>query len=228
MFQASHPRGFGGPAIGPLNGGHGGLHRRVPRRRRGARRADRGTGASARPGPLGRRLVASVVLALLACPMAQAASIALAGGYGEDTNVWGVAVAWDAVQPLLVRESWRAVGRLEVDVMELRSRGTGTAGYRSVGTMGATPGVRIERPGDAYAPFVEAGFGFNFLTHTEMYGGKRYGVAFQFGEFVGVGIRVGPEGAGEIGVRLQHLSNGEIKQPNTGITFAVLRLAYHY
>ena len=49
--------------------------------------------------------------------------------------------------------------------------------------------------------------------------------AFQFGEFIGVRRRLAVRGDYELGVRLQHVSNGGIKHPNDGITYPMLTLS---
>jgi hypothetical protein len=52
--------------------------------------------------------------------------------------------------------------------------------------------------------------------------------AFQFGEFVGTGVNFGDRGEYGVGVRIQHISNGCIKQPNYGATFGEFRISYRW
>jgi lipid A 3-O-deacylase len=40
-------------------------------------------------------------------------------------------------------------------------------------------------------------------------------------------MRFGPRDRYDVGLRLQHLSNGGIRKPNPGIDFVQLRLQYH-
>ena len=91
-----------------------------------------------------------------------------------------------------------------------------------------TPTARFEWPKEACVPFIDAGVGIIFLSHTRLQEEQQFGVALQFGEFLGVGLRFGESGAYEIGVRLEHLSNANIKFPNDGITLGVVRVAYHF
>jgi hypothetical protein len=79
-----------------------------------------------------------------------------------------------------------------------------------------------------YAPFIDVGVGINFLSHTKLQEEQQFGIAFQFGEFFGAGFHFGQSSAYEIGVRLQHMSNANIMLPNDGITFGVVRVAYHF
>jgi hypothetical protein len=52
--------------------------------------------------------------------------------------------------------------------------------------------------------------------------------AFQFGEFAGAGVNFGDRGEYGVGVRIQHISNGCIKQPNYGATFGEVRISYRW
>lgn len=137
-------------------------------------------------------------------------------------------MGWDADSPLVERDTWRVTGHVEVDVMQLQGRRSNPGGYQSLATIGATPIARIEWPNEAYVPFVEVAVGINLLSHTTLQEEKHFSTAFQFGEFLGAGLRFGTGGAHEIGVRLQHMSNADIKKPNDGITFVVVRAAYHF
>jgi len=176
-----------------------------------------------------RCLPAMVVgLAANAASIASAESIALSAGYAEQTNVFGIAAVWDASSPLIERETWRVTGHVELDVMDLQGRRSNTGGYQSIAAIGVTPTARFEWPDEGYATFIDVGVGINFLSHTSLQEVQQFGIALQFGEFLGTGLRFGQSGAYEIGVRFEHMSNGNIKFPNDGITFGVVRVAYHF
>ncbi len=90
-------------------------------------------------------------------------------------------------------------------------------------------GLRLaEWPARAWSPFVELGAGINLLSHAALQPARVFSTAFQFGELGGVGVRFGTAGAYELGLRVQHISYGGIKQPNDGITFVVVRLACQF
>ena len=57
---------------------------------------------------------------------------------------------------------------------------------------------------------------------------RRFGTRFQYGDHIGVGVRYGPRYRYDLGVRLQHLSNGGLADPNPGINFVQVRLAYRF
>jgi hypothetical protein len=75
--------------------------------------------------------------------------------------------------------------------------------------------------------FVEAGIGVRLLSATRINEERRFGSAFQFGEIGGLGISFGEHRRYELGAYVQHVSNGSIKQPNSGLTYfgVVLRTA---
>ena len=160
--------------------------------------------------------------------IASAESIAVSAGYAEQTNVFGIAAVWDAKSPLMDRDTWLITGHIELDVIGLQGRRSNTGGYQSLGAIGVTPTARFEWPSARCAPFIDVGVGINFLSHTSLQEEQQFGIAFQFGEFLGTGLRFGQHGAYEVGVRLEHMSNANIKFPNDGITFGVVRLAYHF
>jgi lipid A 3-O-deacylase len=176
-----------------------------------------------------RRLVATAVgLVANAASIASAQSVALSAGYAEQTNIFGIAVVWDAGSPLLERSDWRLTGHIELDVMDLQGRRSNTTGYQSLAAIGVTPIARFEWPKEEHAPFIDVGIGINFFSHTTLQEEQNFGIALQFGELVGAGLRFGQKGAYEIGVRVEHMSNADIKFPNSGITMGLVRVAYHF
>lgn len=52
------------------------------------------------------------------------------------------------------------------------------------------------------------------------------GIAFQFGDHLGVGMIFGDRGQFDLGYRFQHVSNADIKKPNSGINIQQIRFAY--
>lgn len=91
-----------------------------------------------------------------------------------------------------------------------------------------TPVISL-RPfaGSVLSGYLEAGVGIHLLSHTSI-DERVFSTAFQFGEFLGAGIDFGGRERYSIGFRVQHISNGCIKEPNWGITFGELRFAYRW
>ena len=77
------------------------------------------------------------------------------------------------------------------------------------------------------AVYAEIGVGVHLLSATRINEQREFGSALQFGEQGGAGFIFGA-GRYELGVYVQHISNGRIKEPNDGITYVagVLRAAF--
>ena len=95
---------------------------------------------------------------------------------------------------------------------------------------GLTSVLRLQRtaPGREPQPYFEAGLGVHLLTEAHINGHRELDMAFQFSEVLGVGIRFGPRHEYDLGLRLQHVSNGSISEHNDGLTFGSVGFAYHF
>lgn len=91
--------------------------------------------------------------------------------------------------------------------------------------LGVTPVLRFQRD-DGKGFYGEAGIGLNLFSKLYRNNDKVLSTAFQFGDHIGAGY-VFSNGL-DLGIRLQHFSNGGIKEPNGGVNFAVARVAYKF
>jgi lipid A 3-O-deacylase len=95
----------------------------------------------------------------------------------------------------------------------------------NIDDVGITPVFRFQNTDNA-GLYAEAGIGAHYLHGTYDNNGRQLSDNFQFGTHIGFGYvfsnRV------DIGLRLQHISNGGIKNPNDGVNFAGLRVAYPF
>ncbi len=91
--------------------------------------------------------------------------------------------------------------------------------------IGFTPVFRFQKD-DKKGLYAEAGVGVHLMSHLYDNNGRRFSTAFEFGDHVGFGY-VFNNGL-DLGLRVQHFSNGSIKEPNNGANFAVLRTAYRF
>jgi hypothetical protein len=74
--------------------------------------------------------------------------------------------------------------------------------------------------------YAEAGIGVHLFSHVYNNNGRRFSTAFQFGDHLGAGY-VFANGL-DVGLKVQHFSNGAIKHPNPGANLAVVRVAYPF
>ena len=95
----------------------------------------------------------------------------------------------------------------------------------SLNDLSVVPVFRFYPDGrDAGVYFFEAGIGAHLLSRTAIDEGRRFSTALQFGDMVGVGWRPNPPSHWELGLRVEHVSNADIKKPNDGVTFYQLRV----
>ena len=76
--------------------------------------------------------------------------------------------------------------------------------------------------------FGELGVGASLMDRTYHTPERQFSSNFQFTEVMGVGLSLGDHGQHELGLRLQHFSNGGIKKPNPGETFVRARYTYRF
>jgi lipid A 3-O-deacylase len=93
---------------------------------------------------------------------------------------------------------------------------------------GVTPAIRFTHGGAAEDVWhYDLGFGGHLMSRTSL-GPQVFSTAFQFGEFAGVGVLLGDGGRYDVGLKLIHQSNGNLKKPNDGMDFLVLRMAVRF
>lgn len=74
--------------------------------------------------------------------------------------------------------------------------------------------------------YVEGGIGVHVLSKLYNNNDDKLATAFQFGDHIGVGYVFNNNW--EVAAKIQHFSNGGIKKPNSGVDYAVVKLAYRY
>lgn len=95
-------------------------------------------------------------------------------------------------------------------------------------TLGIGPNLRWRAAQGTSAWFLEAGVAA-MVTGKRLYGGdERMGTRFNFASHLGLGMNLGAQQAHELSLRLPHISNAGIKQPNPGLNSVLLRYAYAF
>jgi lipid A 3-O-deacylase len=163
---------------------------------------------------------AALVSAAAALPPAYAVDgAALELGTGDESSelVRG-SVLWKWDRKWFADTGWEVSGYWEASV------GAWTTD-KTLMDFGFTPVFRLQRR-DWIGPYVEAAIGLHFLSDLSISRTRLFGSRFQFGDHLAAGWRFGPRGRYDLGIRMQHLSNGGLKEPNPGINFAVVRFAW--
>jgi lipid A 3-O-deacylase len=115
------------------------------------------------------------------------------------------------------------------DLTAARWRGDhyqGTPGaIQNIYDIGFTPVFRFQRD-TLVGPYVEGGIGAHYLSRLYDNNGDQLSTRFEFGDHLGIGYVFSNKL--DIGLKIQHFSNGSIKQPNDGVNFAVIRVSYPF
>ncbi|MDP3842842.1 MAG: acyloxyacyl hydrolase [Oxalobacteraceae bacterium] len=85
--------------------------------------------------------------------------------------------------------------------------------------IGITPVFRFQQDSRT-GPYAEAGVGAHLMSQVYDNNGRTLSTAFQFGNHIGIGYVFANNL--DIGLKIQHFSNGGIKHPNNGVNFAAL------
>lgn len=171
-------------------------------------------------------LAAALGLTAPAAQAAQGLDLALTAGSGKyHVHKYGLVLGWTRPDPLWQGTQWRLMLRHEGELAQWR-----VPDAPNVLELGYSPVLRLERPlADSRATFfVEGSIGARLLSHTRVGPDHDMSTAFQFSDELRAGWTWGDQGRHTAGLRLQHLSNLGIKEPNPGINFWQLYYRYRF
>ena len=97
--------------------------------------------------------------------------------------------------------------------------------HQNVADVGFTPVFRWQQ-NTKLGFYVEGGIGVHFLSGLWNNDGNQLSTHFQFGDHVGVGYVFANKF--DLGIKLQHFSNGGYKKPNTGINYVVAKAGFAF
>lgn len=165
------------------------------------------------------------VLGLAAASVAHAISGAgVEIGHGNDnTDIARISARWDWDKRWGLGQGWIAGGYWESGLGYMAGDGVD---HRNIWEVGLTPVVRLRSGLSRF--YLEGGVGAHLFSETRINAGRDFGTSLQIGSHVGFGWNFGDKDRYELGYRLQHLSNGSLKEPNHGINFHLIRLGYNY
>jgi lipid A 3-O-deacylase len=143
--------------------------------------------------------------------------------HGTYSATAGLVWAWDW------QGRWHqalVTGSTEAYVSEWSARGIGER--RTFTQLGVLPLVRIRFRGGASPWFVEGGIGASVMSPVYRTATKAFSTSFNFVEAFGIGCSLDAQHRHELSLRLQHISNADIKTPNPGENFVQLRYAFAF
>ena len=141
------------------------------------------------------------------------------GSHG--TWMAGAAVVWDWEWELLRRKA-EISGQTELFVNHWRADAVG-GGREATTQVGLLPTLRINLSQGRSPWFLEVGVGVSWMDSRLVRPERSFSTRFNFYDVLGAGYVFGERRQHELGLRLVHVSNAGIKEPNPGQDFVQLR-----
>jgi lipid A 3-O-deacylase len=146
-------------------------------------------------------------------------------GHTQTATV-GVARDWDRQWSL---GSGRLTGYTEASVAQWWYRSEDPARERTGLIQLALVPVLRWRPTGGESPwFGDVGIGLTLTSRLYKSDRRAFSTAFNFGDHLAIGRNFGAAREHEVALRVEHFSNGSIKDPNPGETFLQLRYSYRF
>lgn len=153
------------------------------------------------------------------------AQIGLAEGASQSATV-GMTWPWPRSWQF---DSRSLTGHWDAYLSHWRSYSATVAGSReSLTQIGLVPVFLWRFNQGRSAWFVEGGIGVSYTDSNYQTPDKRFSTCFNFADHLGLGVNFGAAGQQELALRLQHISNAAIRQPNPGENFIQLRYSRVY
>jgi lipid A 3-O-deacylase len=174
-----------------------------------------------------RILVLSSLFACVSSPTHAVDSASIEFGTGDKTKMVRVGAQWKWDKQWWQSNGTNIGGYWDATLAQWRSnRFQNIPGNsQNITIIGITPVFRFQN--DSQKGFyAEAGIGAHLLSELYDNAGRKLSTRFQFGDHVGVGYVFGNNF--DLGLKIQHFSNGSIKKPNSGVDFAVIQIRHQF
>ena len=156
---------------------------------------------------------------LLVSPFQAHAVDSVSAEYGSstsDVNLWRLGLQWKAPPFDWMKAHDRWSWYWDVSI------GGWHGNEGTVHDVSVTPVLRYMKISHGF--YLEGGIGAHILSDSHINSDLGFSTRFQFGDHLGIGFY---RGKWDWQLRLQHLSNGGMQNPNPGINFVVGRVQYH-
>jgi lipid A 3-O-deacylase len=169
---------------------------------------------------------ASVLLAAAHLPAHAVDGAALEFGTGNKTQFVRGSLQWNFQRALYESERLAVKGYWDLSLAQWRGRSfrNQPGEHQNLTVIGITPMVRVQQPGSKL--YGEAGIGAHLTSELYDNNGHRLSTALEFGSHLGIGYNLGPRA--DVGLSIQHYSNGGIKHPNSGVNFVSMKVSYYF
>jgi hypothetical protein len=175
----------------------------------------------------GKMVVAGCLLAVFHCASYAVDSASIEVASGNQTKIVRVGAQWKWETQWWKSNGTHIGGYWDFTIAQWRgNRFQNVPGARQrLTSIGVTPVFRFQR-NSLKGPYAEAGIGANYLSELYDNNDQRFSTKFQFGDHLGVGYVF--QSNVDVGLKIQHFSNGGIKNPNPGVNVAVIRVSYPF
>ena len=147
-------------------------------------------------------------------------------GTGNSTRMARIGAQWSWDKKWSVSEGLSIGGYWDLSIAQWQGRRyRSTDNHQNITDIGITPVFRLQKD-SRVGWYGEGGVGAHLLSSLYDNGGRQLSTAFEFGDHIGIGY-VTASGI-DVGLLIQHFSNGVIKHPNDGVNFAVLRVSHSF
>ena len=144
----------------------------------------------------------------------------------HDISAWtlGATLDWQDWR----RSLWGAEVRGYWDFYASRWSAHGVGADFDTTVLGVTPSFRFIPDAGHSRWFLDAGVGATLANRRFVSPAQEFSTRFNFASHLGVGVELGQQRQHELQLRLEHVSNAGIKEPNPGANFVQLRYALHF
>jgi lipid A 3-O-deacylase len=148
-------------------------------------------------------------------------------GVGDHVKILAVAAQWRWQQQWWKSNGTHLSGYWDLSLAQWRGTSFQNipGNTQNITSIGITPVFRFQRD-SLRGPYAEAGIGIHYLSEHYDNADRQLSTNFQFGDLLGIGY-VFPNNV-DIGFKIQHFSNGGLKEPNSGVNFALVRVRYSF
>jgi len=169
-------------------------------------------------------LAAGLLLAAVQLPAHAIDGASLEFGTGNKTQFLRGSLQWNFQRALYESERLALRGYWDLSLAEWRGNqyNNQPGEHQNITEVGLTPMFRLQS-GKLYGEF---GVGLHFLSHLYNNNNRRFSTSAEFGSKLGIGYSLTPHT--DIGLSVQHYSNGGIKHPNSGVNFVSIKASYHF
>lgn len=144
--------------------------------------------------------------------------------HGTDALTLGATVPWSSWESTL----WGSQVRGYWDISVSRWTADGPGGRFHTNLLGVTPSFRLVPDAGRSRWFYDVGVGATLASRRYVTLYKAFSTRFNFASHLGVGLALGAQRQHELQLRLEHVSNAGLKEPNPGENLVQLRYALHF